>query len=174
MSDTLLKMAWIQYHSAEIVYEHRLEDDLYLNVAGYHLQQAVELALKHILELAGIRYPKTHSISELLAMIPETIQISRSVLITLQDTLTSWEAKTRYIKNYRAEESSLARSFKVIETLLNEAENVQITRVTEEDLILRYIPKEEVNRFRDCIPANIKITEENVHMLAQVYLSSRK
>ena len=41
-------------------------------------------------------------------------------------------------------------------------------------LILKYIPKEELALFKSYIPKNIQINENNVRMLANMYLSLRK
>lgn len=54
-------------------------DELELNFIGYALQQAAELAIKHFMEINGVRYEKTHQIAP---------------------AVSKWESKTRYIKNY--------------------------------------------------------------------------
>ncbi len=53
--------------SAVHLYRYKTDDAILLNIVGYHLQQAVELALKHCLEMEGKDYPKTHDINDLLA-----------------------------------------------------------------------------------------------------------
>jgi HEPN domain-containing protein len=37
-------------------------DDGMLNIVAYHLQQCIELGLKHVLETHGVSYPGTHDI----------------------------------------------------------------------------------------------------------------
>lgn len=80
-------------------------DDAYLNYVGYHLQQAVEMLIKHCLELNGIKYRKTHDIGQLISLlknnaedvpVPEYID-DHSEMFTL------WESKARCILDYRLE-----------------------------------------------------------------------
>ena len=46
-------------------------DEGKLNIAGYHLEQCVELYLKDFLEMNGVEYRHTHDISLLLAQCRE-------------------------------------------------------------------------------------------------------
>lgn len=52
---------------AKNIYE-TFDDEVMLNYAGYHLQQAVELTLKYILFINGIDFPKGHSINQLVSV----------------------------------------------------------------------------------------------------------
>lgn len=53
---------------------------------GFHVQQAVEKAMKSVLCADGIEYPRTHSISVLLDLLGDaagTIPVAREALIVL-------------------------------------------------------------------------------------------
>ena len=109
MSDrTLLDIAKVNLKAANSLLEHKTDDELYLNMAAYHLQQTTELAIKHVLETNGIKYPKTHDISELLELVPEEIDYFESIT-DLADTITMMESKTRYLKNYLCSEKKVMK-----------------------------------------------------------------
>lgn len=100
MSETLLDRAKANYMMAEKNFKFINEDDVYLNLTGYLLQQATELAAKHMLEMEGFRYPKVHDIRDLLDRFDwEDTRVKN--LLNMSDTITSWESKTRYIKDFR-------------------------------------------------------------------------
>ena len=98
MKGTLLDRARLDYMMAKKNFQFIREDDVYINLTGYLLQQSVELALKHILEINSIRYPKTHDIYTLIDLLPEDIRTIASGIEPCADTITTWESKTRYIK----------------------------------------------------------------------------
>lgn len=55
MSETLLDRAFTNYEAARVLLNNMSHDEMFLNIAGYHLQQAVELAIKFLLEMGGVR-----------------------------------------------------------------------------------------------------------------------
>ena len=66
--ETLLDKAKQKFNVAITLKNHLVgADDAYLNYVGYHLQQAVELALKFCLEMNGVDYPRNHDITQLIA-----------------------------------------------------------------------------------------------------------
>lgn len=65
----LFRSAFMDFLTAKQIYETPYNDEMYLNNAAYHLQQAVEKTLKGALECAGITVPNTHKITKLIAMI---------------------------------------------------------------------------------------------------------
>ena len=52
--ETLLDLAKRNMEIANILYAHKETDEGFLNHVGYHLQQCVELTIKHFLETHGI------------------------------------------------------------------------------------------------------------------------
>ncbi len=81
-------------------------DKTYLGKVGYHLQQAVELALKFQLEMNGIEYPKMHDITQLILICKasETDIYVSEYIDDHSEMFTEWEAKSRRVLNYRLEE----------------------------------------------------------------------
>ena len=124
--ETLYDRAKSNYKFACKNFEFKTDDEFRLNLVGYLLQQAIELHLKHLLELNGIRYPKTHNIEELLYVLLEEVEGGReyflpSDLNTLElfaGTITSWESKTRYIKNFFVEERQIKKGISLIGSIL--------------------------------------------------------
>lgn len=53
--ETLLDIAKRNFVTAETMMKLVEADDGYLNVVGYHAEQAIELAIKHYLETHGIK-----------------------------------------------------------------------------------------------------------------------
>lgn len=85
--------------SAQLIFDHRGEDDEQLNMVGYHLQQAVELALKYLLEQDGIEYPKTHDVDQLIRMGREAaVELHLSEYVEDHaEMFSQWEARSRYV-----------------------------------------------------------------------------
>lgn len=103
--ETLLDMANTNYKTSQILLENRQDDERILCSVGYHLQQTVELAIKHFLEEDGVRYGYIHDITQLIIIAKENhVDTHISEYIDEHSEMfTSWEAKTRYIKGFRLE-----------------------------------------------------------------------
>ena len=112
-NETLLDKANQNLNIANTLYEtYRYDDEAYLNYVGYHLQQSVELSLKFCLEINGVEYPKTHDITQLIALINKSeVDIPLTEYIDDHSEMFSlWESRTRYILNYRLEEKKVERA----------------------------------------------------------------
>lgn len=110
--ETLLDIAERNYRMAKALMNAEDDDEGFLCGIGYHLQQSVELAIKHFLEEEGIRYEFTNDITALISCakdnnvdthIPEYIDEH-------SEMFTSWESKTRYIKGFRIELRKIERA----------------------------------------------------------------
>lgn len=112
MSETLLTKAKTNYNVAESLYKVRSDDEGFLNMIAYHLQQATELLIKWQLEEAGILYPRTHDLSALLDLAREkgTAVILDDWVEDHCDMLTVWEARSRYVLNYRVALSKVQKA----------------------------------------------------------------
>ena len=135
MSDerTLYDIAKANYASAVHLYRHKTDDEILLNIVGYHLQQTVELALKHCLEMEGKAYPKTHDISDLLAHFSEAADWE--ALELLAPKITELEARTRYDKDFSANVKIIERVFAVTRQFLDwvSEQETQRMRVAEQE-----------------------------------------
>ena len=66
LANTYYEKALSNFKTAKIVFNFASDDEEQLNIVGYHLQQAIELAIKHILALNGVPFQKTHDIDQLI------------------------------------------------------------------------------------------------------------
>lgn len=99
-NDSLLGKAQANLQVAEISLRASM-DDAVLNIVAYHVQQSIELALKHALEYEGVRYPKSHEIEGLVQLLPGAYNDVIELLGRDSYMFTSWEAKTRYVKGFK-------------------------------------------------------------------------
>lgn len=98
------------------------EDEEMINLVGYHLQQALELAIKFTLEMNGVEYPTTHRIEDLIKIAKNNnVDLHINEYIKEHDALlTSWEANTRYIIGYLIELEKIDRAIPEIESYLKQ------------------------------------------------------
>lgn len=171
MSETLLDRAKSNYSMARKNFQFIGEDDIYLNLTGYLLQQAVELALKHILETNAIRYPRTHDIYTLVDLLPSSVKDMAAEIKSHADTITSWESKTRYIKDFRLSESILSEGFDIVDKFLN---SIPVDQRDCDTMLLEYLDKSEIDDFYKSIPQSVTVTEDNVSALTALYKSLRR
>lgn len=96
-------------------------DEGMLNLAGYHLQQSVELALKHVLMMNGIDFPKVHDISQLIQILQENEleEYVNDYIDEHSEMFTMWESKTRYILSYSIERRKVEKAIREVGTYLD-------------------------------------------------------
>lgn len=126
----LFRSAFMDFLTAKQIYETPYNDEMYLNNAAYHLQQAVEKTLKGALECVEITVPNTHKITKLIAMISHHgahLQITEW-LDDHSEMLSSWEAET------------FLRINGICETLRDELKDP-----AEREAILKCLPEEKRN-----------------------------
>ncbi len=78
---------------------------------SFHAQQCIEKYLKALLALRRIDFPKTHNLSELLALIPRQILID--LIPEEQEKLTDYATVARYPGDY--DEISLREAKRAVE-----------------------------------------------------------
>jgi HEPN domain-containing protein len=89
---SLYSRALSDYRAGMILMQNLDADENIIDVAGYHLQQAVEKLLKFQIEMQGNEYPFTHDIAVLIDLVdnvPEWILLH-------SETLMKYGVKTRY------------------------------------------------------------------------------
>ena len=120
MNETLLDKAFRNLDVAKMIKNQMGTDEYYLNFIGYHLQQAVELGIKHIMEINGFEFPKKHEIEQLILYAKEEdINLHLTEYIDEHAEMFSlWEAKTRYIKNYKLEMNKIEKALVEVENYL--------------------------------------------------------
>ena len=117
---TLYDKAASNLKTARLVFDNREDDDAQLNYVGFHLQQALELALKYLLEQSGIEYPKTHDIDQLIRLANES-EVDLFLSEYLEDhaeMFSQWEAKSRYVLGYSIEQRKVERALEAVDEYL--------------------------------------------------------
>lgn len=117
---TLFDKAVANLKSARLLVDNSAGDEEQLNFAGYHLQQAVELAIKFLLEQDGVEYPKTHDIDQLIRIANESkVDLCLSEYVEEHaEMLSVWEAKARYILGYSIESRKIQRALTEVDDYL--------------------------------------------------------
>lgn len=119
-SENLFDKATQNFNVAKILYKET-EDDVYLNYVGYHIQQSVELSIKHQLELFGLDYPKIHDIEQLILYAKKNNAniIVSDYVSNYSERISSWESKTRYVLNYFLERKKILEALDEVEKHLS-------------------------------------------------------
>ena len=113
----LFRSARMDYETAEMLWKTSWEDEMILNNAAYHLQQAVEKVLKGALECVGVTVPNTHKITKLVSMV---INNGANLVITEwiddhSEMLSEWEVESRYNMDFLVERRKLDRAMEEIQ-----------------------------------------------------------
>lgn len=80
----------------------KVNDEMYLDVCCYHAQQAIEKLLKCSIELKGVNYEFTHSITKLYSQYVSAGWDEIEILELMAGTITDWEASSRYKESFVA------------------------------------------------------------------------
>lgn len=118
----LFRSARMDYETAKTLWKAPWEDEMILNNAAYHLQQAVEKVLKGALECVGVTVPNTYKITKLISMVK-----NNGANLTVTDwvddhseMLSEWEAETRYNMDFMVEKRKLNRAMDEIDKFFRE------------------------------------------------------
>jgi len=94
-------LQWIKKAENDLknaVHTLKLGEDCPTDTVGFHAQQCVEKYLKGLLSLLGIDFPKTHNITELVALLPASTPVDLAP--EDQELLTDYATVTRYPGDY--------------------------------------------------------------------------
>ena len=131
--ETLLDKAVANYNIAQAIMQTLSADEIYLTGIAYHLQQSVELAIKHILETEGAEYPHTHDIDQLILFAKDNdvdLHIT-DYIDEHSEMLSVWEAKTRYVKGFRIELRKIETALTEIRDYLKNLRKIERETPTE-------------------------------------------
>lgn len=106
MSLSLLDLAYMNYDN---ISRNPLLDEIHLRYYAYDLQQMAEKSIKAMLEYKGRKYPFTHDIRSLIIILDD--DAVSELLEPIADTLTRYEAMTRYTADFYATSKSLSSMF---------------------------------------------------------------
>ena len=139
-NDTLLGMAKNNLTVAKEMYKLYPNDNGIVNLVAYHLQQAIELTLKHFFETHGIKYDRTHDISDLCSKIPDDYyELFRNIDI-YASKITQMESKTRYLKSYSVATREVDLGFNLASDII-----AKISKLEVEEDIKNQLQHEEQN-----------------------------
>jgi HEPN domain-containing protein len=93
---SLLDRAKRDLESCRILLERAESDELFQDLAAYHVQQAIEKALKFWLCMLDIQYPKTHDVIVLMDKLESVKQTIPDWLNENGDLINDYANKTRY------------------------------------------------------------------------------
>ena len=94
-------LQWIKKAENDLknaVHTLKLGEDCPTDTVGFHAQQCVEKYLKGLLSFRGIDFPKTHNITELVALLPASTPVDLTP--EDQELLTDYATVTRYPGDY--------------------------------------------------------------------------
>ena len=112
------------------IVRYELSDEVQLDIAAYHVQQAVEKTLKFMLAEQGIAYKKTHSILTLLDQMDSANIAYPDWLYHNAETLTGYAEETRYSDNLVATKRKLIELVGLVDALIIEERERQESRQT--------------------------------------------
>jgi HEPN domain-containing protein len=92
----LLQRAEADLKMSEIALSQAVSDEMFLDIAAYHLQQCIEKTLKYVLAQNGIEFKKTHEIDELCEQFDEDHLIYPSWVYDNHAVLNKYATTTRY------------------------------------------------------------------------------
>mgnify|MGYP003294891823 CR=1 FL=1 len=128
LANTYYEKALSNFKTAKIVFNFASDDEEQLNIVGYHLQQAIELAIKHILALNGVPFQKTHDIDQLINIADlNNIELYLPDYIKEKaDTISLWESKTRYVMGYKVELNRISRAIEEVGNYFDILKDIEI------------------------------------------------
>lgn len=143
----LFRSAWMDFKTARMIWENPDHDEMILNNAAYHIQQAVEKVLKGALECVGVTVPNTHKINRLVDMITNN---GANITVTEwiddhAEMLSEWEVEARYNMDFIVEKRKLDRAMKEVEIFFKENGICQELREELRD-------KEQKEKLLKCLP----------------------
>ncbi len=148
----LFRSARMDYETAEMIWQSHTNDEMILNNAAYHLQQAVEKILKGALECVGVTVPYSHKISKLVSMI---INNGANLIITdwLDDhaeMLSEWETETRYNMDFLVEKRKLDRAMSEVRKFMEingiqDALREELLDPARKEKLLLFLPEDRRN-----------------------------
>jgi len=108
------------------------DDDLSINLAAYHIQQAVEKSLKFRINMLGESFPQTHNIGHLIDVLEKLNETLPDWLLFEARRLTEFEAQSRYILDFLASKKEVLGLLTATEGLIAsfEPKSVSPERVT--------------------------------------------
>lgn len=130
--DTLYDLLHMDMWAIDLCLRGLTGDETELNMISYLIQQALEKCIKFQLEMNGIKYDFTHNLTSLLDY-SESVKAKMPVDLRLElGMITTWEAKSRYIKGYRTPYSAILRVYPLVKKYIQDVGNEYDESLKEE------------------------------------------
>ena len=122
----LLRRAKARFESAKMQYSKIGDDDAYLDMCCFDLQQVIEFTLKFIVESNGSRYKVGHNLLLQLADIEQLgIEIpDKSFYLSNASIINTWETQTRYFDDFTVVMSLVDEVIRKIPALIKFADSL--------------------------------------------------
>jgi HEPN domain-containing protein len=117
---TLLDRANADLAVAKLITACEKTDESQIDIAAYHLQQAVEKSLKFMLNSAGRSHPRTHDIYVLAQQLDRYKFAIPEWVMENADVLNEYETRTRYGAQLVASRSKIEGLLGLVEGLIND------------------------------------------------------
>lgn len=141
----LLELSLKDYKTCNALISSIGWDEFYRSICCYHMQQAIEKALKAVIDIKGVSMVYTHDIRILVDIVSDLgVQVPQNI-VRLSDELTKWESSSRYSNSFKGLKQDLEdvmnsyiHLFNVVESISKTStdnyENLIYKRLTEEDI----------------------------------------
>ena len=132
-SDSSDPAAWLRYARGDLALARvPLPEDSFYEQLCFHAQQAVEKAVKAVLIINKISYPKTHNIRTLLDLLPKEIVLPTDV--DAATTLTDYAVSGRYPDEVEeVNEEEYREAVRLAEAVVQWAESILPASDTESE-----------------------------------------
>lgn len=129
-----------RFDLAAAAWKHKKNDEGYLELVCFDVQQSMEFTLKYILECNGIKYPRTHDIKRLIKLLEEEGNCPNEVKALKEnaDDYTKWEADSRYDDDFMETVSVIDDALTKLRTLIKYTESTYEQRPYIDDAALQW------------------------------------
>ena len=133
ISDSSDPAAWLRYARGDLALAQvSLPEDSFYELLCFHAQQAVEKAVKAVLIINNISYPKTHNIRTLLDLLPKEIVLPADV--DAAAILTDYAVSGRYPDEVdEVNEEEYQEAVRLAEAVVQWAESILPASDTESE-----------------------------------------
>lgn len=125
----LLNRAITKLDGAEMAWSKRNVDDAYVDAACFNIQQAMEIALKYLIELSGNSYPRSHHIEALISVL-DSIGVSASQIDAIRNKAamySTWESDSMYLDDFVVLPSDVLEAFQLTKDLIEYVKSISAT-----------------------------------------------
>lgn len=139
----LLARSKVKLRNAEYSYKDMDLDDAYRDDCCYNLEQAIEMALKAIVELNGLVIAENHDLRANLNVLNRAgINIpTQEEIRKMASTLYSWETETRYKDSFVALKEDIEEARIIAKNMIEYAESLIETSY---EIVMKEIPDKKL------------------------------